>query len=205
VSNARALLSGLLLELTLAGAAFAQAQAPESLAAQLERCAAVPDASTRLTCYDVLAGKAAAAPAAHLGGPAPGGPAAEHMPSTDTAVRGSTAAVTPSAAPAAVSPGTPAAVPNLGGAEFGVRNGPLEAKLYPVREKRMLAAVSGVSTRARGELVVTLDNGQVWRQIQPADFPLKPGDHVEIDVGALGSYILWSPSSRRATKVTRIN
>jgi protein involved in polysaccharide export with SLBB domain len=44
----------------------------------------------------------------------------------------------------------------------------------------------------------------VWRQIQPSDYPLKRGDHVEIDVAALGSYRLWTPSTRRATKVTRI-
>ena len=42
---------------------------------------------------------------------------------------------------------------------------------------------------------MTLDNGQVWRQIQPSDYPLKRGDHVEIDVAALGSYRLWTPST----------
>jgi hypothetical protein len=52
---------------------------------------------------------------------------------------------------------------------------------------------------------VRLDNGQVWVQIEPTNFPVKPGDHIEIDVGAFGSYVLWSPSNRRATKVTRIS
>ncbi len=90
--------------------------------------------------------------------------------------------------------------------EFGVHNGALEAKLIGrQREKRLLAVVSAVSNRPRGELVVTLDNGQVWVQLEPANYPLKAGDHVEIDVGALGSYVLWSPSNRRATKVTRIS
>jgi hypothetical protein len=213
VSNTRPLLRAVLPVLILAGATIAQAQAPDSLAARLKRCSAVADANARLACYDALAGADTAAPAAHRGNPVSGDTAAEHTPSTDTAVRGSTAAAappaTPSAAPPATPPAappaTPAAVPNLGGAEFGVRNGPLEAKLYPIREKRMLAVVSSVSTRARGELVVRLDNDQVWVQLQPSEYPLKPGDHVEIDVGALGSYVLWCPSSRRATKVTRIN
>ena len=90
--------------------------------------------------------------------------------------------------------------------EFGVHNGALEAKLVnPHREKQMLAVVRNVSNRPRGELVVTLDNGQVWAQIEATRYPLKPGDHVEIDVGAMGSYVLWSPSNRRATKVTRIS
>jgi hypothetical protein len=90
--------------------------------------------------------------------------------------------------------------------QFGVHNGALEATLVaPHREKRLLAVVSTISNRPRGELVVTLDNGQVWVQLQPTTYPLRPGDHVEIDVGALGSYVLWCPSSRRSTKVTRIS
>ena len=105
--------------------------------------------------------------------------------------------------PAVADSAPPEVLPETPG-EFGVRNGPLQAKLHPVLEKRMLAVVSEVSNRPRGELVVKLDNGQVWTQIQPATYPLKPGDHVEIDVASLGSYLLWCPSTRRATKVTRI-
>lgn len=108
----------------------------------------------------------------------------------------------------AASAGTaaPGAPPTPSATAFGVHNGPLEARLVsPQREKHMLAVVAAVSNRPRGELVVTLDNGQVWVQNEPTNYPLKPGDHVEIDVGALGSYVLWSPSNRRATKVTRIS
>jgi hypothetical protein len=201
VSKTTPLLRALLPELILAAATIGQAQASDSLAVQLKRCAAVADASARLACYDGLTGTETAAPPAHPGSAAAVAPAAEGTPSTASGVRGPAVAT----APPATAPAAPAAVPNLGGAEFGVRNGPLEAKSYPIREKRMLAVVSRVSTRGSGEIVVTLDNGQVWKQIQPADYPVEPGDHIEIDVGALGSYVLWSPSKRRATKVTRIN
>jgi hypothetical protein len=181
------------LALTLAGVAVAPAQGttPDPLPAQLKHCASLTVASDRLACYDALAGTSALDPAA------PRTPAV-----SSTAASAGTAATAGIAAPAA--PPAPAPAPN--DMEFGVHNGPLEAKrISPQREKHMVAVVSGVSNRPRGELVVTLDNGQVWVQLEPANYPLKPGDHVEIDVGALGSYILWCPANRRATKVTRIS
>jgi hypothetical protein len=165
----------LLPALLLGGLAIARAQAPAGLDAELARCAAAADSTARLACYDKLAG-------AHA-----------------------TSASPATTAPATAGAGAGAAETAPSAAEFGVRGGPLQAKRDPVREKRLLAVVSNVSTRPRGELVVKLDNGQTWTQIQPANYPLKPGDHVEIDVAALGSYLLWCPSSRRATKVTRID
>jgi hypothetical protein len=187
MSSVRSLVSAALVLSLAAAQAPVQASSSNPLAAQLKRCASLADASARLACYDALAGVAAptaqAAPSPSAGG------SAGKIPS-------SSAAAAPVAAPAA-----PAA-PNI--TDFGVRNGPLQAERDPVREKTMLAVVSAVGSRGRGELVVTLDNGQVWKQIQPSDYPLKPGDHVEIDVAALGSYRLWTPSTRRATKVTRI-
>jgi hypothetical protein len=193
VSSVRSFVSVAIVMGLAAAQTPAQASSSNSLAAQLKRCASLVDAGPRLACYDALAG--AAAPSASTAQAAP-------SPSTSGssgAIPASGAAAAPVAAPAA--PATPAA-PNF--TDFGVRNGPLQAERDPVREKTMLAVVSAVSFRGRGELVVRLDNGQVWRQIQPSDYPLKPGDHVEIDVAALGSYRLWTPSTRRATKVTRI-
>ena len=105
--------------------------------------------------------------------------------------------------PVARSPDAPASAGSS--AEFGVSNGPLQAKQQATKRKSMTAAVSSISTRAGGELAMTLDNGQVWVQIKSLPyFPLKAGDKVEIDVGAMGSYIMWVPSIRRATKVTRV-
>jgi hypothetical protein len=170
--------------LSLAAAqAPVHAASPDPLAVQLKRCASLTEAGARLACYDALAGLApSATTAAAAPSPAAGGSQARTS---------SSAAVAASAAPPAE--------------EFGVHNGPLEVKRGPVREKRMLAVVSTVSNRGNGELVVRLDNGQVWVQLEPDKFPVKPGDHVEIDVGAFGSYVLWSPSNRRATKVDRID
>jgi len=69
--------------------------------------------------------------------------------------------------------------------------------------KRISAKVTAIDKRARGELVVTLDNGQVWAQKETgAFFPLKVGDPVAILAGTLGSFRLIA--GNRATAVTRV-
>jgi hypothetical protein len=69
--------------------------------------------------------------------------------------------------------------------------------------KRITANVAGIDKRPRGELVVTLDNGQVWAQKETgAYFPIKVGDPATILAGTLGSYRLVI--ANRATAVTRV-
>lgn len=100
-------------------------------------------------------------------------------------------------APAAASPPSPEA-------QFGIAGGRLEQKKETVTPKEIQAVVSGVARRPRGELVITLDNGQVWAQLAPQEYyPLKAGDTVRISKGALGSYSLTTPA-KRGSKVTRL-
>ena len=69
--------------------------------------------------------------------------------------------------------------------------------------KRITAKVTTVDKRPRGELVFTLDNGQVWAQKEVgAYFPVKAGDPVTILAGTLGSFRLVV--ANRATAVTRV-
>ncbi len=199
----------------------AQAASAQSLTDQLRSCAAEPDSARRLACYDRLAfglpsgaGKQTAArPKSVAAGPsAPANPTAPAVP---TAPAGATASASPTApaspASPAVSPpaakaAAPAAITSAAteASEFGVGNGPLLVKQQKGKPKSMTAVVASVASRGRGELVMTLDNGQVWVQNQAGGyFPVKAGDKVEIDVGALNSYLMWLPSARRASKVTR--
>lgn len=90
-------------------------------------------------------------------------------------------------------------------AEFGVSNGPIAAqqsKSQPQLQEIAAKAVD-VKKKTNGELVVTLDNDQVWQQLQPSNLRLKAGDEVIIKAGALGSFILVAPSER-GTKVQRV-
>jgi hypothetical protein len=69
--------------------------------------------------------------------------------------------------------------------------------------QRLIAKIAGIEKRARGELVFTLDNGQVWAQKEVgAYFPIDVGDPVTILAGTLGSHRLIVGS--RATAVTRV-
>jgi hypothetical protein len=99
-----------------------------------------------------------------------------------------------SAAAAAI----PATAPASDGDKFGKR----EDK--PPKEKALTATVTEVRSKPYGELVVTLDNGQVWSEIAAnSGLRVKVGDQVRIEPGALNSYLLVPPGGR-AGKVKRI-
>jgi len=54
-----------------------------------------------------------------------------------------------------------------------------------------------VASRSDGLLAFTLDNGQVWRQLEPgSDLLARPGDAVQLSKGALGTYWLRGASGR---------
>jgi hypothetical protein len=66
------------------------------------------------------------------------------------------------------------------------------------------AAVTKVTTKPYGELVVELDNGQVWQQLEAKkNFEIKEGARVHIKKGAMGSFFLIVDSglSTRARRV----
>jgi hypothetical protein len=193
----------------------------QTLADQLRKCAAEPQNPRRLACYDRLSAAvtAAASPAPSpptavittpAGAPAtasPRTPAAKASapPVVTAATTATTNAAAATVAPTGATAASGASQRATDTSDFGVGNGPLEAKQQKGKPQQMSAVVAAVSTKPRGELQVTLDNGQVWVQNQAVDyFPLKAGDKVEINVGALGSYVMWVPSSRRAAKVTRV-
>jgi hypothetical protein len=165
----------------LAGAGLAPTQAAEVTSDALLACANETDDVRRLRCFDgVVAGlrRAPAAPSA-------------------------TAAAAPNASPPTASPRT-SAPPVSPEDKFGAR-GDLD------REKRqalseLIATVTEVSTRPLGELVVTLDNGQVWAERTAANskIKVKVGDTVKIESGALGSFLLIAPNGR-SSKVSRVH
>jgi hypothetical protein len=99
---------------------------------------------------------------------------------------------------------TPAASPDQ---QFGMTPG-LKRQQNPdaarVTEKENLQAhVATVSHKLRGELVVTLDNGQVWEQTEEGLLvEIKSGEPVTISHGSLGSF--WMTSAHyKGFKVRR--
>jgi biotin carboxyl carrier protein len=161
------------------GLASSLAQAAQSTSDALVTCARETDDARRLRCFDAVVADLRGAPAA---------PAAA-------------VAATPSAPQPAAPPLTPA--PSVSREEkFGARGG-----LDPERReelKEITGKVTEVGARPHGEVVVTLDNGQVWAERSASSkIKVKVGDTVRIQSGALGSFLLIAPNGR-SSKVARV-
>ena len=143
----------------------------------LARCAVIAAPDSRLACYDALARRPASAA------------------STQTPVVASGAEVPPvaSAAPAA------AAVP---GAATGFGLTPAQVHEKPVAPEAIAAIVDSISEDRNRTVTIRLDNGQTW-VLTEGDMRLRPGDRVTIKHGALGSFLMTTPS-RHSYHVKRI-
>ncbi|PAJ71805.1 hypothetical protein CJF42_24755 [Pseudoalteromonas sp. NBT06-2] len=71
-------------------------------------------------------------------------------------------------------------------------------------EKEQVAAVKKVKESLHGELIVTLTNGQVWRQLGTNDFRVKADNEVIIMRGALNSFLLKKMGSNKTIRVKRV-
>jgi translation initiation factor IF-1 len=67
------------------------------------------------------------------------------------------------------------------------------------------ANVVAVEKSGYGKLVVTLDNGQVWRQVRSEKIRISEGDRVTIERGVLNSFSFQINDINRKIKFTRLN
>ena len=179
-----------------AGAALAAAQSPP---AALQACTRISQDSERLACFD----REVAALSGHAATKAPVGGAAANPAAAAPATTAAADAHTGGAgAGTAAAPLTPEQKLGLSGE--GVRT--LEARqgIKTEKVKGLTAHITSVSRNASGRLVLTLDNGQVWRQAESrSTFEAGPGDVATISPGALGSFFL-ATNSHNWTRVERI-
>jgi hypothetical protein len=78
-----------------------------------------------------------------------------------------------------------------------------DAEVGKMVTDRFTAHVAGITRRSNGQVVVRLDNDEVWEQSDEGpDLKIEVGDAVRIDRGMLGAYWLSSHSSV-AIKVRR--
>jgi hypothetical protein len=156
--------------------------AAETLPASVRACRAEPDSLKRLICFDKETARydaaAAGSDAPHESVPSPGSsaPAPSSIPAPVSQSPSSAARV----GSAAVS--APASVPD--------QDASADEPKPPPKPKHFQANIVGIEDKA-DEVVVHLDNGQVWEQEQPAtaDLNLQRGETVTID-RELGSYWL---------------
>ena len=84
--------------------------------------------------------------------------------------------------------------PSVPAASQAARNAP--PKPEPLHQK-----VLDARRAPDGKLIVSLDNGQVWHQLDTDRADIRPGDDITIRPGALGSYLLVGPRDRNAIRV----
>ncbi|QZH74698.1 MAG: hypothetical protein JY451_13720 [Erythrobacter sp.] len=146
----------------------------------LRNCAQIDDATARLACYDNNIRSADGS-------------------SMRTSVPGSMDS------PAA-SGGAPLA--NTGASGFGRENirGPERFQTPAGELEQIRARVSSVTERQRGVYLVTLEDGAQWLFAESVPFAYRPprvGESVEIDRGALGSFLL-TYDSQSSVRVRRV-
>ena len=162
----------------------------------LEACRSIADDARRLACYDGIL----------LPETAPQPPAVAETPVTPAppAVPDTPPAPTVAPAPASASEDGNVVQRGLGRLRglFGRDEPPVEK---PPELQSIDAQVVEVVKLARGNHRLTLEDGQVWREIE-----VKPraryrvGDNVEIARGALGSYNLSNERTGHRIKVRRV-
>ncbi len=162
---------------------------PETLPAGVRACAAETDSLRRLVCYDKEVAKFPA-PSSQTTSAPPPAPAA---PSTSTSQHApASASVAPSVA---IPPTPPPAAPTRQSAPAtaNANSAPSGESTTAADSRHVTARVVSIE-HVPNEMVLHLDNGQVWQEVQSVsgDLSLREGDTVQIDKH-LGSYWFSGP------------
>ncbi|MBB1352746.1 hypothetical protein [Pseudoalteromonas sp. SR45-5] len=83
--------------------------------------------------------------------------------------------------------------------EFGLEY----KKSQTEKDAEIKAMVASVEEAAYGELIISLDNGQQWRQIGSDSMRLKKNDTIVISRGVFNSFLLKIDGENRSIRVKR--
>ena len=84
--------------------------------------------------------------------------------------------------------------------EFGLEHKVVVENL----DDTMMANVTKISKTALGKIVVTFDNGTVWKQTNNVDLKLSVGQTVKIERGMLGAFYATVDGMKKRMKVKRV-
>ncbi|MCW3172836.1 hypothetical protein [Shewanella subflava] len=171
------------------------AQANTGLEQQLSICAVKSDKLDRLICYDALAEKVQQA---NQNGHA----VAVTLPAVAVQSTAATPTVaTPAVAPTPVVNNTTPVVSNTAqdpAAAFGLQ------KTIEEEVGKLYFEVAEVSKDPYGAFIITLNNGQVWKQTESDRFKINKGQTIYIEKGALSSFLLGTDDRNSTTRVKRL-
>lgn len=163
------------------------AHAAPSVEQQLTQCASIQDKLDRLICFDQLAQDVATNKATVVTTP---------TQASTAPVATSTPAV---AAPVVAAPVATSAPKAEAIEEFGLKKKAEEDKV-----DKLYFEVASTDKDPYGALIVTLTNGQVWKQTELERYKVKKGQRIYIEAGALGSFLLGTDDRNSTTRVKRL-
>jgi len=181
--------------LTLTAAA---AQADE-LYDELVLCRDLTSAVARLDCYDAAVDRSR-----QTGGPRPEATAAlppESPAETPTATP--PAGVEPAAAAASGATAASISQEELFGQDSKEVQRTVEVATGSESIDSLSAQITRLQQSGYDKVLITLDNDQVWQQVDTSSLRLKVGDDVMIERAALGSFMLKKKGSKRTMRVSR--
>jgi len=156
---------------------FTTASFGADLAGQLAACRAVEDCAERMACYDAIT-----------------------LDGTDAAAPAPRSTPAPAARPVA----SPSPEELFGkSAEEAQRSISSSAGNAPLDE--LEATITDLREIARERVLVTLDNGQRWRQTAHSSLRLSVGDQIVIRPASMGSYKLTKDDGKRTMRVQRVD
>lgn len=181
--------SGLIILSLLLVAPFSQA---ETLSDALKQCGQQQNSLKRLVCYDRLVNDIEQYSGLNdlLNVPAP-------LPAAGTSTQSTTPSVPSSAPPRQSS--APAAAPSSS-SDFG-----LEARqIRQDTADKIYSTVKSFKKDGLGNLVITLANGMVWKQLESSSLRIKSDQQVYVEKGLIGSHYLSRDEVNSRIKVKRI-
>ena len=168
------------------------AASADALRDELRVCRDLPDDDARLICYDAAMDRSRQTASSR---PAPA--AAKSPAATPAEPAGASGTAATAGAAASLSQE----------ALFGKTTDEVERTVEEAtgdeRIDRLTATVTKLQQYAYNKVLITLDNDQVWKQIDTSNLRLRAGDAVEIERASLGSFMLRKQGSKRSMRVSR--
>jgi hypothetical protein len=168
-------------------AGFASVAMADGITDALKTCRTIADVGARAACYDHITDTLPIAKA-----PTVAAPSASNTTAPRTA-----APVVPVVPPVAATPEQ----------RFGEKDLPIK-KRVPEEEQapdELVLKVVGVRTDQTGYATFTLENGQVWRQVESSSLKILNGARVKVRSGTLGVFYMSLENANKSFRVKRVN